>query len=65
MDGRLFVAVMASDLHTTGNAQAIVRCGEPMQLQLRVRIFAQITPNGALLRAHARLTECAMMKECR
>jgi len=25
----------------------------------------KITPNGAPLRAHGRLTDCAMMKECR
>ena len=31
----------ASEARRFGNAQAITRCGEPMQLQLWVRIFAQ------------------------
>src|SRR5713101_6890363 len=48
-----------------GNAQAITSRGEPVQLQLWVGIFAQIAPNSALLRGHGRLTDCAMMKECR
>src|SRR6266581_8502987 len=38
---------------------------EPMQIQSWVGIFAQITPNGAPLRAHGRLMDYAMMKECR
>ena len=63
--------VRASEARPLGNTPAITRCGEPlqlhepMQLQSCVGIFAQITPNSAPLRLHARLTDCAMMKECR
>jgi hypothetical protein len=53
------------------HAQAIPRCGEPlqlhgpMQLQLWVGFSPKITPDSAPLRAHGRLTDCATMKKCR
>jgi hypothetical protein len=64
----------ASEARRLGNTQAITRCGgplqfqeplqlqEPMQLQSWVGIFAQ---HHTERRAHGRLTDRAMMKECR
>jgi len=61
----------ASEARRLGNTQAITRCGEPLQLQEPLQrqswvgIFAQNHTERRAMRAHGRLTDCAMMKECR
>jgi hypothetical protein len=61
----------ASEVRRLGNTQAITRCGEPlqlhepMQLQSWVGIFDQNHTEQRAIAAHGRLTDCAMMKECR
>jgi hypothetical protein len=49
-----------------GNAQAILRCGEPVQLQLWVRIFACNRAEEPVIgEGHGRFTNCAMVESCR
>jgi hypothetical protein len=49
-----------------GNAQAIIRCGEPVQIQWWVRIFARRGAEEPIVaEGRGHLTDWAMMKECR
>src|SRR6266576_6608296 len=52
-------ALAAASRRPTAACGEPLQLHEPMQLQSCVGIFAQITPNSAPLRLHARLTDCA------
>ena len=48
-----------------GYAQAIARCGEPLQFQWWVRVFEpQLQPTSPLLRGDGHLLDCGMVEEC-
>jgi hypothetical protein len=55
-------SVMWPGLRPFGNAQAITRCGEPIQLSIVGKNFS---PKSHRTARYGRLTDCAMMKQCR